>query len=496
MKDTVSARELDIDAILERVRAELPAQETAAAVSGPRRRAGIHVPSLVDDDTADLVVAGKVWTIAEFEDLDELAFLRLAYRAVLGREVDGSGLAHFLPALRQGRATVAGILGALRYSDEGKAHGTEITGLRKAWLMERSTRVPVLGRIAGKVLRMARRSREIERLHRRVAAADRRSREQVAAINGVLGDIRRSLAYVDSEIARTDALAQEGVTLARQSLDGMDNATMELAVARRIVAEQTARLAGIIDTIKSKAPSDPAALKVLEETGALGLDALYLAFENRFRGSMAVIAERQARYLAMIRQIEPVAAGGTVLDIGCGRGEWLALLTEGNVAARGIDTNAAMVAHSRERGFDVVEGDAIAYLRTLPEGSLATITAFHVVEHLPFASLVALFDEALRVLAPGGAVLFETPNPENLVVGACTFNYDPTHMKPLPPDLLRFLAEARGFGETRIIRTAGDYLLDQEESGFAPQELNDWFRQPPDYAVFARKRPDASAGRD
>lgn len=485
MKDTVSAKELDIDAILERVRAELPAQETAAAVSGPRRRAGIHVPSLADDDTADLVVPGKVWTIAEFEDLDELAFLRLAYRAVLGREVDGSGLAHFLPALRQGRATVAGILGALRYSDEGKAHGTEIVGLRKAWLMERSTRVPVLGRIAGKVLRMARRSREIERLHRRVAA-----------INGVLGDIRRSLAYVDSEIARTDALAQEGVTLARQSLDGMDNATMELAVARRIVAEQTARLAGIIDDIKAKAPSDPAALKSLEETGALGLDALYLAFENRFRGSMAVIAERQARYLAMIRQIEPVAAGGTVLDIGCGRGEWLALLTEGNVAARGIDTNAAMVAHSRERGFDVAEGDAIAYLRTLPEGSLATITAFHVVEHLPFASLVALFDEALRVLAPGGAVLFETPNPENLVVGACTFNYDPTHMKPLPPDLLRFLAEARGFGETRIIRTAGDYLLDQEESGFAPQELNDWFRQPPDYAVFARKLADTSAGRD
>src|SRR5690606_20333342 len=111
-----------------------------------------------------------------------------------------------------------------------------------------------------------------------------------------------------------------------------------------------------------------------------------------------------------------------------------------------------------------------------------------VVEHLPFRALVALFDEALRVLAAGGAILFETPNPENLVVGACTFNYDPTHMKPLPPDLLRFLADARGYGDARIIRTPEDCLLDRPESGFAPAEINDWFRQPPDYALFARKQ--------
>jgi O-antigen chain-terminating methyltransferase len=182
-----------------------------------------------------------------------------------------------------------------------------------------------------------------------------------------------------------------------------------------------------------------------------------------------------------------------VLDIGCGRGEWLALLKAHNIATRGVDLNAAMAEQARSRGLDVEQGDAIAHLRAgLPEG-LAAITAFHVVEHLAFAELVALFDEAYRALAPGGIVLFETPNPENIVVGACTFNYDPTHRKPLPPDFLRFLAEARGFDAARIIRTDEDCDLARPESGFIPAEVNDWFRQPPDYALYARKPVPAEA---
>jgi O-antigen chain-terminating methyltransferase len=39
---------------------------------------------------------------------------------------------------------------------------------------------------------------------------------------------------------------------------------------------------------------------------------------------------------------------------------------------------------------------------------------------------------------PGGLLILETPNPENLVVGACTFWYDPTHIRPLPPAMMRF----------------------------------------------------------
>jgi O-antigen chain-terminating methyltransferase len=217
------------------------------------------------------------------------------------------------------------------------------------------------------------------------------------------------------------------------------------------------------------------------------LDSLYVAFENRFRGSTDLISRRLRRYLDLVREAAPVAGRGTVLDIGCGRGEWLALLRQANIAARGIDLNGAMAAQAREQGLDVAEGDAIAFLRSAPGESLAAVTGFHIVEHLAFRDLVALFDSAYAALAPEGFVLFETPNPENLVVGACTFHYDPTHNKPLPPDFLRFIAETRGFTDVRIIRRDEDCRLDQPESGFAAGEINDWFRQPADYAIYARK---------
>ncbi|MEO3386178.1 class I SAM-dependent methyltransferase [Mesorhizobium sp. CAU 1741] len=479
---------LDIDAILALVRAELPpVEEHAGEIAGGGQRGRAHVP-LLDFDEDGAVLERDTWRIEDFEALDEEDLVRLAYAVVLGRAVDDSGLAHFLPALREGHVSVVGILCSLRFSAEGEARGLQIPGLKRAWYLERLARAPLVGRVFGPLLRTARRSREIGRLHRRIAAADKRSRAQRAAlmrdINASLTGARRSFVLVENELARTDALAHEGLATARRGLDGLENAAVELAAARRMVADQTMRLAALVDRAGDIGGEGANALAALDDHN---LDALYVAFENRFRGSTAEIGERQARYLDMMRLIEPVAAGGTVLDVGCGRGEWLALLKAGNIDARGIDTNVAMAEQARGQGLDVTEGDAIAHLRTLPDGSLAAITAFHVVEHLPFRALVALFDEALRVLAPGGAVLFETPNPENLVVGACTFNYDPTHMKPLPPDLLRFLAEARGYGEARIIRTPDDCLLDRPESGFAPAEINDWFRQPPDYALFARK---------
>lgn len=261
----------------------------------------------------------------------------------------------------------------------------------------------------------------------------------------------------------------------------------ELKATRQLIAEESLQLRRLIDEARAALPEKPALHETVEALDDHALDSLYVAFENRFRGSTAEIGKRTERYLPIFKQTGPVASGGVVLDIGCGRGEWLSLLRRNNIATRGIDLNVSMVAEASALGLDVLAGDAIAYLRSLPENSLAAITGFHIVEHLAFRDLVTLFDEARRALMPGGVILFETPNPENLVVGACTFNYDPTHNKPLPPDFLRFIAEARGYEEARIIRSEADCDLSHSETGFAPAEVNDWFRQPPDYAVYARK---------
>lgn len=469
-----ASQTLEIDAILARVRADISSLDrlsASPAFASSRQGSSIFVPLLEEWSAAK--PENEAWTIEDFEALDEEEFLQTAYRVVLGRDVDQSGLAHYLPALRNGQATPAEILNALRSSPEGEARGVSIPRLKRARYLDRAGRVPFLGPL----VQMLTSGRVLKRLQRRLAASDKRQREVVTATNNALKAVRRHLARSAME-----------ASTARAAADRMENARHEIAASRQLIARQTLQLGRFIDKASATLPLWSPQAEEVHQLDDQALDTLYLAFENRFRGSYSEIGARQAHYLEMFQSLQPVAAGGTVLDIGCGRGEWLELLKAANIPARGIDLNSAMIEQARAKGLDVVEANALDYLRSQPEGSLAAITGFHIVEHLSFKELVRLFDEAWRVLSPSGIILFETPNPENLVVGACTFNYDPTHNRPLPPDFMRFLAEARGYGEARIIRTQGDCDLDRPESGFTPSEINDWFRQPPDYALFARKR--------
>ncbi len=179
--------------------------------------------------------------------------------------------------------------------------------------------------------------------------------------------------------------------------------------------------------------------------GKADLDALYVAFEERFRGSRDEIRERLKVYLPVLHQSEVGKEIMPLLDIGCGRGEWLELLREEGFRARGVDASGAMVDLCRQQALDVCLGDALAHLRGLPDASLGGVTGFHIIEHLPLEILIELLDETVRVLKPGGLALFETPNPENVLVGSHSFYLDPTHIRPVPPQLLEFYFEQTSF---------------------------------------------------
>ena len=216
------------------------------------------------------------------------------------------------------------------------------------------------------------------------------------------------------------------------------------------------------------------------------LDALYVSFEDQFRGSRDEIKARLEVYLDQIREAGAGAEGAPVLDIGCGRGEWLELLAEQGITAKGVDINETLVHECRERGLDATLGDALAHLRQIPDGALGAVTGFHVIEHLDMDVLLALYRECARVLKPGGVAIFETPNPQNLLVGACNFYADPTHRQPLHPDAQRFLMEYCGLGGVRI-----EYLHPHEEAFRLPEDeapelaarLNDLLSCARDYAV-------------
>ena len=227
-------------------------------------------------------------------------------------------------------------------------------------------------------------------------------------------------------------------------------------------------------------------------------DAMYATFEDKFRGTRQDIKNRQNVYIPYIDKAvktnapDKQGAQTQIIDAGCGRGEWLELLKENGFNAKGIDLNEIMVGTCKEHNLDAVQSDAVEYLRSLPAASLCAVTGFHIIEHLPFKTLIALLDESFRVLKQGGVIIFETPNPENLLVGACTFYTDPSHIKPLVPAAVQFIAEERGFSDVEIKRLHkySDYLGASSAGGAVEEEgsfIAKNFYNEMDYAVIGTK---------
>jgi SAM-dependent methyltransferase len=227
------------------------------------------------------------------------------------------------------------------------------------------------------------------------------------------------------------------------------------------------------------------------EPGGRAGDDFYFSFEKRFRGSSEAIRSRLAVYLPRLNALREALLPGDFLDLGCGRGEWLELLREQGIPARGVDSNASMVAEARARGVKAETADLLPHLRSLPDSFLSGISAFHVAEHLPVPTLKEMLASARRVLVPGGLIILETPNPENPIVGGCDFWIDPTHRRPLPPALLTHLVASFGFGQVECLRVPSGAPEFPEGDGVmndaALRSLAERMRIERDYAIIAVK---------
>ncbi|MEO1366462.1 MAG: class I SAM-dependent methyltransferase [Acidobacteriota bacterium] len=193
------------------------------------------------------------------------------------------------------------------------------------------------------------------------------------------------------------------------------------------------------DEGKGEAPSTPrqplqatTAATILEEQG-------YLELEKRFRGSEEEIARRVATYRDYLE------GQGRVLDLGCGRGEALAVMESWGLRARGVDASSEMVARCRERGLTAEQADLFQALAGVPEASLGGVVSFHVIEHLPDVAVGRLVRLAWRALQPGGVLILETPSPLALAMSARDFWLDPTHTRPVHPGHLEVTFREAGF---------------------------------------------------
>jgi O-antigen chain-terminating methyltransferase len=226
-------------------------------------------------------------------------------------------------------------------------------------------------------------------------------------------------------------------------------------------------------------------------------DDQYTRFEDAFRGSFDEIERRLEVYVPFVARTADALGTGRVLDLGCGRGEWLGLLHRAGYEALGVDSRPNAVSGCQRLGLNAVAGEALAFARTQPADAWTAITAFHLVEHIATGRLLTFFMELFRVLQPRGMLLVETPNLSNVLVGSCYFHLDPTHKRPLPPETWQFLLSSAGFVDIVIMPlNPSPQELGVHESGSQLEtRFNDLFYGPRDLGLIAVKPADQSSRR-
>jgi len=238
---------------------------------------------------------------------------------------------------------------------------------------------------------------------------------------------------------------QEGIWAYRKQHDAQHAAEMSWIRARLAESRRADRGPEIPEPqshaqSQIEAPFNPQS--AIRDPQLPGFD--YVHFEALFRGSEEKVRAQHGEYLPLFEGRSPV------LDVACGRGEFLRLLRERGIEARGVDADATMVAACIDKGLEVVRADAFAYLNSVADGSLGGVFCSQFVEHLQAPQLVRLIGLAYQKLRSGGLVLFETQNPECLAIYSQSFFLDPTHARPIPAQLMRFLLEEAGFRDVSV----------------------------------------------
>lgn len=479
----------DIDTLLARLR-EAASEEPPpipepdgghARAWSPARQTGIRealADAWSDRTTPDLLP----FLVADGDGFVALAFLRF-----VGRLPDPGGRSHYLGLLQQGRPRLE-VLAEIGASAEAVLYQGKPKWPFWLDLMLRAMRMPfslarrggraVLRRLEGRLARRARNSPQ-GLVWRLATAVDDRNRIRDRDMDAVARDFKSHGDAVTQRLGAVD----ERLAAADQRL-AKHEASQAAANARFAVLE---RDHPAVHANSARSDQPPGVVRADPDP----LTRYYLTLEAAFRGDPARIRQQlETDYLALLVEAREEIGDGPCIDLGCGRGEWLEVLRENGFAARGVDLNPYMAADAHARGNDVTVADAVSFLRTIEDDSVLAISAFHLAEHLEFATLYELIGECRRALKPGGRLILETPNPENIWVATHTFHHDPSHRNPLTPASLEFLVNHHGL-ETIAVLRLHPYPEDARLPGQDPasERLNGMTCGPQDFAVVARKTP-------
>ncbi len=437
------------------------------------------------------------------------SFLKNAYTCILGRGIDEQAMGYYLSCLREGKMTKAEIIGRIRYSPEGRKKAIAIKGLLPQFLIHLVFKVPVVGYVLRLFLSLARlpvitKNFQITEayfharseltavfLEQSLAEVQNRFNQVTTALSKVVNIISESAVDRTELASKADMKALNELDEKKADIAKLNEVVTSQGEIQRILTDISSRvdlLNNVIETIRktSKALRET---QTNDNTTTQISDVFYASFTDVFRGPKNAIKERAEVYLPHIEKACAGKHGWTVFDAGCGRGEWLELVKEKGLQAVGIESNHNFVEQCRDNNLNVIEGDAIEYLGASPDDFIGAVSAFHFIEHLPFYKLMLFLEQVFRTLRPGGLLLVETPNPKNLLVASCNFYVDPTHNKPLPPELLQYTLGALGFGivETLFLQPFPAEYRFQNVDSLAFKRLDEAFFGPQDYGIVARK---------
>jgi len=211
-------------------------------------------------------------------------------------------------------------------------------------------------------------------------------------------------------------------------------------------------------------------------------DKLYFEFEELHRGSEELIKKRLEFYLPLLRLYRERFDRPKLLDIGCGRGEFLEIAKSEGFEVEGVEINKIYVELCNNKGLKVYYSDGLNFLKDIPDNHYHVISLIHVIEHLEFDYLLELLSEIYRVLEKGGLLILETPYTKNPIVGLYNFWLDPTHKRPIHEEFIKFLGYQVGFAYIDTIGINLEYIKSE------PNLTDIFFSSAPDLSIILIKK--------
>jgi len=433
---------LSVEQIMERIRRKLETQRETLKKEQLR-------PSEKEQFEADL--AKEAYEMEDFLKYHDKDFIYFAYKAILKREPDPSGYNNYLFKLRNGELDKVDIVVSLCKSLEGRAKGTKVKNINFYYIKCGIKRIPVISYFL-KWLNL------FLKLPKVIKNLEVENKYYYGNLRDYLEKISREVQFKIREIeTKVSDLSHKVTEEGKEVLNKLADLELKSSeVVDKLKELEVKEIPEILEADKESYLSRAISSSHLShpELTQKGQDkdVFFYLFENVFRGEQKDIKERQRYYLKYVLEVAKNTQGEIFLDAGCGRGEFLELLQENNIPYLGLEINEFETNFLKQKGLNVKNSDILEYLSNTNK-NLMGISCFQVIEHLDITYLKKFIELAYKRIAEHGIIILESVNP-HCPFALSRFYVDLTHIRPYPPETIKFLLEWYGFREVKIIFSA------------------------------------------